>query len=204
MKSIHKVALCCFVITIYACSHKMSSSSPVSMNQEIKDYRGNTILLGKSTRQRLEQPPYDSWFTQNYNDYIVDTTTAQEIMGKRRSIKNIRFVLFMGTWCGDSRREVPRIYKLLDYCGISPAQVQLINLNNQGTDYKQSPTHEEKGLHIIRVPTLLVMVHNKETGRIVETPVMSWEKDLLAILSGKTYEPRYSTGSDKRQAISIH
>jgi hypothetical protein len=193
MKSIHSVALCCFVITIYACSHKMISSSPVSMNQEIKDYRGNTILLGKSTRQRLEQPPYDSWFTQNYKDYIVDTTTALQV---RSLVKNKRFLLFMGTWCGDSRREVPRIYKLLDYCGISPAQVELINLNNQGTDYKQSPTHEEKGLHIIRVPTLLVMVHNKETGRIVETPVVSWEKDLLAILTGKAYEPRYSTRTE--------
>ena len=199
MKSIHSAALCCIVIILSACTR--TSIPATSMNQEIKGKRGDSILVGKSTRERLEQPPYNSWFTKNYSDYIVDTTTALQI---RSSVKNKRFLLFMGTWCGDSRREVPRIYKLLDYCGISPAQVQLINVSNHDSAYKQSPTHEEKGLRIMRVPTLLVMAHNKETGRIVETPVVSWEKDLLAILTGKGYEPRYSTGPDKRQAISIH
>jgi hypothetical protein len=166
----------------------MISSSTVTFNQEIKGRRGDTILVGKGTRERLEQPPYDSWFTKNFSAYNIDTTTALQI---RPSIKNKQFLLFMGTWCGDSRREVPRIYKLLDFCGVSPAQVQLIHLSNHDSAYKQSPTHEEKGLQIIRVPTLLIMTHNKETGRIVETPVVSWERDLLDILTGKAYTPRY-------------
>ena len=182
MNSIHSATLCCIVIIMSACTHRSMPVALVTMNQEINDRNGNTILIGKATRTRLEQAPYDSWFIKNYRDYIIDTTTALQL---QPSIRNKRFLLFMGTWCGDSRREVPRIYKLLDYCGVSPAQIELITLSNHDSAYKQSPTHEEKGLHIIRVPTLLVMEHNKETGRIVETPVVTWEKDLLAILRSR-------------------
>jgi hypothetical protein len=37
----------------------------------------------------------------------------------------------------------------------------------------------------------LVFDHEHEQGRIVESPVVSLEKDLLAIVSAKAYEPRY-------------
>lgn len=97
----------------------------------------------------------------------------------------------MGTWCGDSRREVPRMYKLLDYLGVSPSQVQLINVNNNDSAYKQSPGHEEKGLNIHRVPDLIIYDEKRELGRIVESPQISWEKDVLAILNRQAYEPRY-------------
>jgi hypothetical protein len=97
----------------------------------------------------------------------------------------------MGTWCGDSRREVPRIYKILDYCQVKRSQIQLIYLNNSDTAYKQSPGHEEQGLNIRRVPTLLIFRNQREVGRVVESPVTSLEKDILAIVSGQPYEHRY-------------
>ena len=97
----------------------------------------------------------------------------------------------MGTWCGDSRREVPRMYKILDHSQVKPSQIQLINLNNSDTAYKQSPTHEERGLNILRVPTLLIFENGREVGRVVESPVISLEKDILAIGTGQPYEHRY-------------
>lgn len=155
---------------------------------EYKDASGNINLLGRSSRQRLAQAPFDTWFNKNYADYTIDTMTANLL---KPLVKNKRFVIFMGTWCGDSRREVPRMYKLLDYCGVKPDQIQLINVNNHDTAYKQSPGHEEKGLYIFRVPDLLVYEGNNEKGRIVELPVTTMEKDLLAIADNKTYTPRY-------------
>ena len=97
----------------------------------------------------------------------------------------------MGTWCGDSRREVPRLYKILDYCNVKSSQIQLITLNNSDTAYKQSPGHEERGLNIRRVPTLLIFENQREVGRVVESPVTSLEKDILAIVTGQPYEHRY-------------
>jgi hypothetical protein len=106
----------------------------------------------------------------------------------------------MGTWCGDSRREVPRIYKLLDYCQVSPSQLQLVNVSNSDTAYKQSPGHEEQGLNIRRVPTLLIFEGQHEVGRVVESPVTSLEKDILAIVTGQPYEHRYKNLTSAKPA----
>lgn len=165
-----------------------SSNLIAQTNIEVKDKNGNLLLLGKSTRERLQQTPFDSWFNPGYTDYVVDSTNANRL---KSLLKGKRFVIFMGTWCGDSRREVPRIYKLLDYCGISPSQIELVNVDYHDSAYKQSPTHEERGLQIHRVPDLLVYDKQKEIGRVVESPVISWEKDLLSIMQGPTYTPRY-------------
>jgi thiol-disulfide isomerase/thioredoxin len=100
--------------------------------------------------------------------------------------------LFLGTWCGDSQREVPRLYKIFDYCTVKPEQIKLVLVSNHDTAYKQSPTHEEKGLNILRVPTLLVLENGNELNRFVEYPVESLEKDLLKILSKITYKDAYN------------
>lgn len=155
---------------------------------EATDKKGNLILLGKTTRERLAQAPFDSWYIKNYESYIVDSNIAAQA---KPLLGNKRFLLFMGTWCGDSRREVPRMYRILDYCQVKPAQITLINLSNSDTAYKQSPGHEEQGLNIRRVPTLLIFEGKREIGRVVESPVTSLEKDILAIVTGQPYEHRY-------------
>lgn len=165
-----------------------NSEAQTTYNIEATDKNGNLFLLGKSTRQRLQQAPFESWFNSNYDTYAIDSATANQV---RSLLKGKRFVIFMGTWCGDSRREVPRIYKLLDYCGIPPSQIELVNVDFHDTAYKQSPTHEERGLDIHRVPDLLIYEKDKEIGRVVESPVNSWEKDLLQILQGQAYTPGY-------------
>ena len=159
-----------------------------TVNAEGIDARGNMILLGKSTRERLQQEPFAGWFNKNYAEYKVDSTTADMIKSR---LRNKRFVIFMGTWCGDSRQEVPKMYKLLDYCEVPGTNIQLINLNMYDSVYKQSPGREEKGLNIHRVPDLLVFENDKEIGRIIEKPVTSWENDLLAIVLQEKYEPNY-------------
>jgi thiol-disulfide isomerase/thioredoxin len=184
MKSIYISCIIACIVLIPA----VDIVAQTTYNYEVKDKSGNLYLLGKTTRQRLQQAPYDSWFNQTYSDYAVDSASANQL---KSMLKGKRFVIFMGTWCGDSRREVPRMYKLLDYCGVAPSQIELINVDFHDSAYKQSPTHEEKGLQIHRVPDLLVYERNKEIGRVVESPVISWEKDLLAILQGQAYVPRY-------------
>jgi hypothetical protein len=177
-----------YIAFIIALAIPMNNEAQTIYNLEVKDKNGNLLLLGKSTRERLQQAPYDSWFNSTYNDYLIDSATANQL---KSMLKGKRFQIFMGTWCGDSRREVPRIYKLLDYCGIPASQIELINVDYHDSAYKQSPTHEERGLQIHRVPDLLVYEKNKELGRVVESPVTSWEKDLLAILVGSAYTPKY-------------
>jgi thiol-disulfide isomerase/thioredoxin len=195
MKSIHITVITIVIFVITACTPKMASQQAAPVNVEATDKRGNLILLGKSTRERLAQPPFNDWFTNNYAAYTIDSNTANQI---KPLLKNKQFLLFMGTWCGDSRREVPRIYKILDYCQVRPSQVQLVTLSNSDTAYKQSPGHEERGLNILRVPTLLIFENQQEVGRVVESPVSTLEKDILAIVTGQPYEHRYKNGTSAK------
>ena len=195
MKSIYITVITIVIFVIAACSPKMASQHAAPGNVEAIDKRGNLILLGKSTRERLAQPPFNDWFTKNYAAYTIDSNTANQI---KPLLKNKQLLLFMGTWCGDSRREVPRMYKILDYCQVKPSQVQLVNLNNSDTAYKQSPGHEERGLNIRRVPTLLIFENQQEVGRVVESPVSTLEKDILAIVTGQPYEHRYKNGTSAK------
>lgn len=180
MKSI---CISCILICIYS-----NIIAQPNYNFEIKDKNGNAVLLGKTTRERLQQAPFDAWFISGYDGYKIDTAAANQL---KPFLKNKRFLIFMGSWCGDSRREVPRMYKLLDYCGIPSSQIELVNVDYRDSVYKQSPTHEERGLNIHRVPDLLVYDKQVEIGRVVESPVISWEKDLLAILKDEGYTPKY-------------
>ncbi|AEW00621.1 hypothetical protein Niako_4361 [Niastella koreensis GR20-10] len=188
MKSVHITVIAISIFVLAACTPKMAGKPAQTINLEATDKKGNLILLGKCTRERLVRAPFDVWYTKNFEAYTVDSTTANQI---KPLLKNKQFLLFMGTWCGDSRREVPRLYKILDYCRVKPSQVQLITLNNSDTAYKQSPGHEERGLNIRRVPTLLIFENQREVGRVVESPVTSLEKDILAIVTGQPYEHRY-------------
>jgi hypothetical protein len=185
------LSLLSFAFCFQSCHPKLTAQRTV-YNREVRDEHGNPMLLGKCTRAGLAQPPYNSWFEKNYADYTVDSATADLLRAKLAG-KQLR--IFMGTWCGDSRREVPRIFKILDYCGVAPSAIQLIMVNDTDSAYKQSPGHEEKGLNIFRVPDLLVCKGDLELGRIVESPRVSLEKDLLVILNGDAYEPQYPGGA---------
>lgn len=158
------------------------------LNRTYTDANGNLNLVGASTRARLSEPPFADWFDKNYADYTIDTVTANRL---KPLLKDKQFLIFMGTWCGDSRREVPRLYKLLAYCGVNEQQIRLVNVSNRDSVYKQSPDHEERGLYIFRVPDLLVYDRQREIGRIVESPVKTVEQDLLAIVEQHNYVPRY-------------
>lgn len=173
---------------IFTSCHPKLMPQQSTLNMEVKDDQGNLNLLGVCTKERLQQAPFDSWFIKEYNSYPVDTLIANQL---RSTLAGRRFRIFMGTWCGDSQLQVPRIFKILDYCGVQSSSIQLILVSEADSTYKQSPGHEERGLNIFRVPDLLVLHHGRESGRIVESPVQSLEKDLLAITTWQPYTPKY-------------
>ncbi len=157
--------------------------------QKVSDANRVEMLLGKCSPAALKQEPFASWYFPSWQDYRVDTATCNFI---RPLLADKTLLLFMGTWCGDSRREVPRMLKMLECCNFPFEKLQLIMVSNADSSYKQSPLHEERGRNIVRVPTLIILKDGIETGRIIEFPVMTLEKDLLAILKKDGYTPNYS------------
>lgn len=158
-------------------------------NKTSKTPRTKEILLGKTDKASLTQNPFSKWFSPNYNAYSLDFETLKTL---EAPLKNFTIVAFMGTWCGDSRREIPRFYKLLEAINYPMANFLVFGVDNARDRYKKSPNGEEEGLDIKRVPTFIVYKNGTEINRIVESPIVSLEKDLKEIINGTTYIPNYA------------
>jgi thiol-disulfide isomerase/thioredoxin len=178
MKSIFHVMV--FAIIITSCASLRSPVNTPELNKRVKDERVTEMLLGHCSRTSLMESPYKEWFKKNYSDYSVDSSSSNELS---KLLHDKSIVVFMGTWCGDSKREVPRLLKILDYCAFPDSSLKLIMVDYRDGAYKQSPQHEEKGLNIFRVPTILIFQGTNEVGRIIESPKESLEKDLILILA---------------------
>jgi len=88
----------------------------------------------------------------------------------------------MGTWCSDSRVQVPRLEKVLDALGErSPFErPTLIGIDRSKTTLPEQWSYGTVEL----VPTMVISAGGAEIGRIVETPATgSIEKDLVTMLS---------------------
>ncbi|MCK0155922.1 thioredoxin family protein [Cellulophaga sp. F20128] len=158
------------------------------VNRVIKDYNNREILVGKINKVGLTNPTFAPWFTPKYNAYEIDTTILNTL---KTHLKDYKIVAFIGTWCGDSKREIPRFYKILETVNYPMSHFSLVAVDNSKDNYKKSPNGEEKGLHIIRVPTFIIYKDNKEINRIIESPVVSLEKDLAVIIQGGEYVPNF-------------
>ncbi len=158
-------------------------------NQEITLENGKSFLLGKITLKAFEQEPYREWYQKSYQDYGVDETLVHLFKEK---LAQYHIQLFLGTWCGDSKREVPRFIKILKEADFPLENLEIIALDRRKGWYKKSPGGEERGKNIKKVPTMLFLKDGIEVNRIVESPVESLEEDMALILNGDTYTPNYA------------
>ena len=81
------------------------------ISQDLKmvtDQKSETpILIGIGTRLDIERSPYDQWFLEEYETYEADNdlvNATNDLVG------GIEVETFIGTWCQDSQREVPRFF----------------------------------------------------------------------------------------------
>lgn len=149
-----------------------------------KEPKAKTMLLGKEDRSALEEAPFSSWYNTNYANYTVKEDQVADII---KGLKGVTVTTFMGTWCGDSKRETPRMFKILDQTKFKNQDLELITVDRS----KQKPQELTAGNNIIRVPTFIFKKDGKEIGRIVESPVESLEEDMVKILNGSPYKHAY-------------
>ena len=97
----------------------------------------------------------------------------------------------MGTWCGDSKKWVPRFLKLWDAYELDRSKLRFTALYDTGEKYKQGPNGEELGKKIHRVPTFIFKRDGAEFARIVESPRNDLKTDLQQIALGVSSEPNY-------------
>lgn len=131
------------------------------------------LWVGKTEINKLEEE-FD-WFRNNYDSYLPDSVTINSLKPK---VNSYTYHVFGGTWCGDTKRLLPKFFKTMEQSNIESGKIHLYLLDHQ----KHSPDKEEKKYKIVNIPTFIIYKDGKEIGRIVEDEKESIEKDLLKLI----------------------
>jgi hypothetical protein len=137
-----------------------------------------TLILGYFKPEQLTHYPYSTFYITGMDDYQPNTESINKLLDISQQDVSIKVV--MGTWCPDSRREVPRFMRVIDTWHFPHDKITFIGVDES----KQSPVGEYTSLDIVRVPTFIIYKNNVEAGRIIENPVTSLEQDMVNILTG--------------------
>ncbi len=147
----------------------------------IDEKTGSPMLIGlvvkKIFTDTTEYKPFSSWFRNEYGSYKIDSVIVDSL--RNSDFQNITIDIIMGVWCSDSRREVPRLIKILDAINFTEKNLRLICVDRN----KSAGEIDIQNFNIKLIPTIVIKKNGEEIGRIVETPVKSLEKDLLNILT---------------------
>lgn len=134
-------------------------------------------IVGYFDFEQLQNEPYNIWYETEYASYSLDTATLNNELIE--NLKRVEMIVVIGTWCSDSQREIPRLVKILNYLAYDTHHIIAIGVNRN----KRAPFTEVDELHIEYVPTIIFKYEDKEIGRIIESPEVSLEKDILSIVS---------------------
>lgn len=152
------------------------------LDQHIIDKKnGREILIGNVTCHGLEKS--GDWYDIGYKQYSPDSVSIDRLSKYAEDFPDIFIVL--GTWCGDSREQLPHFFKILDQLDYPAEKVSMIAVDRD----KKAGNYDAANDDIQRVPTFVFTLHGKEIGRIIESPIHSLEHDFLKILSNSTSLP---------------
>jgi hypothetical protein len=167
MKNLLAILLFVLLLTDEAFSQNKNENQSQNTLQE--------IMAGKCSRNELQNSSFSSYF---YESYSVYKTKADIIENIRQVIYAKRITIVLGAWCEDSQEQVPRFIKILDQIDYNTSMIDFFCVDRN----KTAGQTDISDLDIKKVPTFIVFDHHMEMGRIIETPELSLEEDLLTIL----------------------
>ncbi len=175
------ILVCCFIGILLLSTGCQQSNKQQSPKTNLDD-----TYVGLLTEQDLRSSDSTRvWFEPAYEAYTPNQSALQTIA---EHISDYKIVVFMGTWCPDSHRELPKFYKILDETGFDQDQLTVYALD----EYKSSKANYEKGYDIAHVPTIIFFKDGQEVNRFVEYAQESIAKDMAKIVSGQDYKHVYA------------
>jgi hypothetical protein len=131
-------------------------------------------LVGHVTRASLEG--YETWKALRAEDYTPAPAAVKTIRSRGH---DVRVLVILGTWCKDSKRDVPRFFKIFDQARLKLDKVTMVAVDRSKKDAEGLTARHQ----IQRVPTFVFFRGDREIGRVTEKPVTTLENDIASILS---------------------
>jgi len=116
------------------------------------------------------------WKELRAQDYEPDGAAVSVI---RDNVRDVDVFAVVATWCPDTRRDLPRFFKIADQAALPMTKVQMLAVDRT----KMDPGGLTEKWQVTRVPTFIFLRGGKEIGRVTERPVTTLEKDMAGIVS---------------------
>ncbi|MDR2835651.1 MAG: thioredoxin family protein [Bacteroidales bacterium] len=145
------------------------------MNKIIYDEKKEQdIIYGECNKAGFLIPEFSEWFLKEYNSYQVkDSLFVESYDTKFDSI-----YVFLGTWCEDSQREVPRFIKIMENPYFEDISIRFFCIDGD----KKTDIIDAESFYLQLVPTFIFYHNGEELCRIVETPRIGLEEDIMDLV----------------------
>lgn len=171
-----------FILSLYSCKiSKPINKTTSQKNNQFNFVVEDGIVIGKIPITIIfESENNIKWFKKNYDRYNVKDSLANAV---KPNLKDIQIDIYLGTWCGDTKRMFPKFIKILEFLNYDLKSINYYALDKNKKALIEIDTH----LSITNVPTIIFYRNGKEINRIVENHVISVEADMLNILTVNNY-----------------
>ena len=154
--SIYKIAPV-FILTLLLATQLTAQSQ----YEVLIEQPNEKTLKGIISREVLLADTSFHWYAENQKAYKPNEAA---LAGLQKQKDSIQLLVFMGTWCEDSHFVIPKFFALTDAAGFPQNRITLIGVDRN----KKTLSHLSEALNMDKVPTIIVMKHGKEMGRVVE------------------------------------
>lgn len=166
-----------FIIIIVLVFNSIASNAQpyYEVSRDVKN--GSKVLKGIVTKNDLVSDTAFAWYAENQKNY---TPFAKAVEAIQKHKQSIHFVVFIGTWCQDSKFIIPKFFSVAEAAGFPDDKITML-----GTDRtKTSISHLSEAFQIVNIPTIVIMKDGKEVGRVVEYGKFGmFEIDLAQIIN---------------------
>lgn len=142
-----------------------------------RDNNGSKVMKGFLSKQALVSDTAFGWFVAGQKEFTTNADVVKQYASNKDSIN---FVVFGGTWCGDTKHLLPGFLATTDAAGIPANHITLIGVDRD----KKTLFNLSEAFNITNVPTFIAMKNGKEIGRVVEYGrIGAPEKELAQMIS---------------------
>ncbi len=131
----------------------------------------------------IDEPSF-SWLTTGIDEYKPDAASLQYL---RQHIGKYKLAIYLGTWCGDSKDLVPKLFRVLQDLNIRYDELMMVGMDREKTTLTKEGKKLVKKFKIKLLPTfVLIDEQGHEAGRIEESVNKSIEADLAEIIKQRS------------------
>jgi len=142
----------------------------------IDEKNKKNMYVGIGDKSVFKDTSFSTWYGAEYDMYELDKKELEKITPEK--LKDVKITIVLGTWCGDTKREIPRFMKILEAVKFDEMNLTMIFVDRE----KKSPSGDISQLGAKNIPAIILYRGEKELGRIIEAPKDTLEKDFTDLL----------------------